>query len=96
MGIIKKLGDWKSVIKFGSFLGRELVRTTIKKKWVEVPTHRVYAHIHTPEVIGRHPGIVIVPGANSPGTDYDKGVSLRASEIAFCGLTVLHYDNSGR
>ena len=96
MGIIKKLRDWKSGINLGSFLGRELVRTTMKEMWVDLPTHRVYSHIHISEIIGRRPGIVIVPGANSPGTDYDKGVSLSASEIASCGFTVLHYDPSGR
>ena len=96
MVILKKFRDWKIGIKLGSFLGRELVRTAIKEMWIELPTHRVYAHIHTPAEAGKHPGIIIVPGANSPGTDYDKGVSLRASEIASCGFTVLHYDPFGR
>jgi len=96
MGILAKLRDWKSGIKLGSFLGRELARTTIKEVWIELPTHRVYAHIHTPEVIGRHPGVLIVPGANSPGTDYDKGTGVRAKDVASLGFVVLHYDPSGR
>jgi hypothetical protein len=46
--------------------------------------------------MGEYPGVVLVPGALSAGSDYDKGTEVTAEDIASLGLAVLHYDPSGR
>lgn len=79
------------------FIGRGLVKATYKEVWIKLPTgQNIYAHIHSPIIHGRYPGIVFVPGANSPGTDYDKGIGVRARDVVSLGFVVLHYDPSGR
>lgn len=69
----------------------------VQETWVRVPGGRsVYCHIHRPRVPGRYPGVVIVPGGMSPGTDYDRARELTADDVAAQGCVVLHYDPSGR
>ncbi len=97
MNIIRKMTDWYIDNSLGSFLGREIVEATYKEVWINAPTgYNIYAHIHRPKEQGKYPAIVIVPGAGSPGTDYDKRPALTAHDIASLGFTVLHYDPSGR
>jgi dipeptidyl aminopeptidase/acylaminoacyl peptidase len=80
-----------------SFYRRKRAKTEFQEKWINIAGgKKAYAHIHRPVSEGDHPGIVIVPGGLSPGTDYDKGTELTADDIAASGYAVLHYDPSGR
>jgi pimeloyl-ACP methyl ester carboxylesterase len=73
------------------------VRTTFSELWVPLPGGlRLYCHLHRPAGTGRFPGVVIVPGGISPGTDYDHAAELTAADVARAGFAVLHYDPSGR
>lgn len=68
-----------------------------KEIWMEGPGGRkIYTHLHLPAQGNVPlPGIVIVPGGVSAGSDYDRA-ELTASDIAAAGFAVLHYDPSGR
>jgi hypothetical protein len=82
---------------FKRIAGTKGVATVFTEHWLETPWgYKVYAHIHRPTAEGEYPGVVIVPGALSPGTTYDSGTELTAKDIAACGCVVLHYDPSGR
>ncbi len=97
MNIISKFINWQSGLHLTDFVKCDLYKTACNELWIELPTgYKIYAHIHSPIGRGRYPGIIIVPGADSPGTDYDKGLGLRAEDLASCGFSVLHYDPSGR
>ncbi len=58
--------------------------------------HDLYCHLHRPREEGVYPAVVIVPGANSPGTAYDRPGVVTADEIACLGFAVVHYDPGGR
>ncbi len=74
-----------------------MLETNYKEVRIKISTSQnIYAHIHRPVMIGKLPGIVIVPGGNSSGTDYDTGAGISAIDIASLGFIVLHYDPSGR
>ena len=97
MNLIDKIQNWRIGLNLKKFAGTDLAETTFREAWIESRTgKKIYAHIHHPVASGRYPGLVIVPGADSPGTDYDRGVGIRAEDLASCGFTVLHYDPSGR
>jgi hypothetical protein len=97
MKIINQIVDWKRDKFLERFIGKELLKTTCEEQWIKTLNGRkIYSHIHSPIIHGKFPGIILVPGGASPGTDYDKGTHLRAKDIASLGFTVLHYDPSGR
>lgn len=97
MNLIDKIQNWRVGLNLERFAGTDLAETTFREAWLESRTgKKIYAHIHHPSALGRYPGLVVVPGADSPGTDYDRGVGIRAEDLASCGFTVLHYDPSGR
>lgn len=97
MKIINKLINWKRNNFLESFIEKKLVKTTCREVWIEGPTgKKIYAHIHSPAVNGKFPGLIFVPGADSPGTHYDIGAGVRAIDAASLGFSVLHYDPSGR
>lgn len=97
MKTLGKLMVWWRGAALGSCLRKELEETAFSEAWIDSPRgYRIYAHIHAPKAGGPRPGIIIVPGAKSAGTDYDKGLWPRAKDIAACGFTVIHYDPSGR
>lgn len=97
MNLIDKIQNWRIGLNLKKFAGTDLAETTFREAWIESRTgKKIYAHIHHPVALGRYPGLVIVPGADSPGTHYDRGVGIRAEDLASCGFTVLHYDPSGR
>ncbi len=79
-------------------LGRTPCRTEVEERWIDLSSGgRLYAHLHSPEGDGPFPGVIIVPGGGSPGTDYDTaGPHPRAKDMAAMGFSVLHYDPSGR
>lgn len=81
-----------------SLLGLETVGIKVTELWIDAPEGaRIYAHVHKPESKGPHPGVVIVPGAKSAGTDYDRPAGfLIAADIARAGFAVIHYDPAGR
>lgn len=82
---------------FQVFARKNLVKTTLKKIWIDLPTRaKLYAHIHTPVIPGKYPGIIFVPGGFATGTDYDRGGEVSARDVASMGFTVLNYDPSGR
>lgn len=58
---------------------------------------RVYAHLHRPvRARGRLPAVVLVPGRNGAGTDFDGFTyPVGAREIAALGAQVLHFDPTG-
>lgn len=97
MSILSKFINWQSGLYLADFIKCDLLKTTYNEIWIELPVgYKIYAHIHNPVELRKYPGIVIVPGANSPGTDYDKGTGLKAADLASCGFSVIHYDPSGR
>lgn len=101
MGIFSRIFGRHSGPDLSDFLGRSPLETSYREAWIDSPGgYRLYAHVHGPAVKGVYPSVVIVPGADSPGTDYDKsgakGCALRAEDLASFGFTVLHYDPSGR
>ncbi len=97
MGLINRINNLKAGLNLSRLLNIRLKKTAYKEAWIDAPSHgRLYAHIHRPMEQGRFPGVIIVPGAASPGTDYDRFDFLSAKDIASCGYIVLHYDPSGR
>ena len=79
------------------FVGKKLVETTYTEDWIISSSgSRVYAHIHRPVGDGEYPGVVFVPGALSPGNDYDGRSEVSADDVASLGFVALHYDPSGR
>jgi hypothetical protein len=67
--------------------------------WVRNPTSGVdlYCHVHRPagfEPGISYPGLVLVPGGSSDGSDFDA--SGRAQKYADLGFIVLHFDPDGR
>lgn len=97
MNLIGKLVNWMGPGFIESFVGKKLVETTYTEEWIANPSgSKVYAHIHRPFADGEYPGVVFVPGALSPGTDYDRGGEVTADDVASLGFLVLHYDPSGR
>ena len=82
-------------------LARALHAEVVPTKWSEFRVRvaagqEIYCHLHRPAGSGIHPGVVIVPGANNPGTAYDHAGVLTADEIACLGFAVVHYDPCGR
>ncbi len=57
---------------------------------------QIYAHLHAPTGEELLPAVILVPGAISCGTDYDKGGEMQPHTLAALGFIVLHYDPSGR
>lgn len=97
MGLINRIIAWRSSAFIESFTGKPTVDTDYKEIWIKTPSGQgIYAHIHSPVMPGKFPGVVFVPGGGSPGTDYDKGTGVRAKDVASLGFVVLHYDPSGR
>lgn len=97
MNKLDKLIAWWRGASLEPYIKKRLEETSLSEAWIESSEgHKIYAHIHTPKAGGARPGIIIVPGARSAGTVYDKGIGLRARDIAACGWTVIHYDPSGR
>lgn len=94
--IIKRISGWKKGFTIKKDVGKERMETTFRELWIDISGKKIYAHIHSPAKPGKYPGVVIIPGGKSPGTDYDKGFGLKASEVASFGFVVLHYDPSGR
>lgn len=97
-GIVRILKYLRNTVRLGTFIGKPLTETYDKEIWIETPSGRnIYAHVHCPNKDGVYPGVVIIPGGNSCGTDYDKfWAEIRAQDIASLGFVVLHYDPSGR
>ena len=97
MDIISRFRNWRSGLTLGRYSGVEPLKTSFREVCIDSSRgYGLYAHIHGPAVPGTYPGVVFVPGANSAGTDYDRGAGLRAADVASCGFVVLHYDPSGR
>ncbi|MEO5358307.1 MAG: hypothetical protein H7844_13570 [Nitrospirae bacterium YQR-1] len=81
------------------------LKTVFEQVWIDIKPsygapYRVYAHVHKPidasKPQGKYPGVVIVPGGGSCGTDYDGNTEVTADDVASLGFIVLHYDPCGR
>ncbi|MEK6531060.1 MAG: hypothetical protein AABZ23_01040 [Deltaproteobacteria bacterium] len=95
MGLIYRINNLKAGLQLSGLLDIRLKKTAYKEAWIDGGAG-LYAHMHRPVEKGGFPGVIIVPGANSPGTDYDRFDFLSAKDIASAGYIVLHYDPSGR
>jgi hypothetical protein len=100
MGIIRRIKEIRAGLNLSRYLGISLRKTVYSELWIKGESGSdIYCHIHKPVDSSPSdplPGVVIVPGANSPGTDYDKAGFLSARDVASCGYISLHYDPSGR
>lgn len=97
MKVSTRIVNQLASVLLNRLLGLQTVDTRYRETWIHMPDgNRLYAHIHGPRGEGKYPGVIIVPGASSPGTAYDRGSEVTADDIASCGFTVLHYDPSGR
>ncbi len=59
--------------------------------------YRVHAHLHRPaKGSGPWPGVVMIPGRDGLGTDFDGlGYPVSAEEIVALGAMVVHFDPTG-
>jgi len=71
--------------------------TSERPVWIAGPAGaKLYAHVHTPNVTGRFPGLVMVPGGVGDGRIFDVRNGRSAPEIARRGFVVVHFDPEGR
>lgn len=71
--------------------------TEFREVWVSGENgERTYGHIHRPRKPGRYPAIMLVPGGEGSGNDFDKEDRFRADDVAALGFIVMHYDPQGR
>lgn len=55
-----------------------------------------YGHIHQPAKPGKYPAVIMVPGGEGTGADFDQEDRLRADDVAALGFVAMHYDPQGR
>ncbi|MBF0369761.1 MAG: hypothetical protein HQL52_09920 [Magnetococcales bacterium] len=97
MNFLRGWEEKRRLRSLSAFLNMPLKETTFEEVWIDqLDGPRVYAHLHRPKEAGNYPGVIMIPGGGSAGTDYDRGAFIRASELAALGFLTLHYDPSGR
>lgn len=97
MKLVEKLLPWVGDHFVERFLSVRLLETRTTEAWMDTDGgRRLYLHIHEPVGAGRFPAVVIAPGGESPGTDYDRPPFVTARQMAGLGVCVIHYDPSGR
>ena len=68
-----------------------------EETWLTLPDGtRIYAHVHAPPGAGTLPGVLLLPGLEGAGTDFD-GLStvVTADEVAALGCVCVHMDPPG-
>ena len=72
-------------------------RIRAEELWLTMPDGlRIYAHIHAPSGVQPLPGVLLLPGLEGAGTDFD-GLSAvaTADEVAALGCVCVHVDPPG-
>jgi len=72
-------------------------RVRVEESWLTLADGtRIYAHVHAPSSDGLLPGVLLLPGLEGAGTDFD-GLStvVTADEVAALGCVCVHVDPPG-
>lgn len=72
-------------------------RVRVEEQWLTLADGtRIYAHVHAPVGNARLPGILVLPGLEGAGTDFDGySAVITADEIAALGCVCVHVDPPG-
>ncbi len=72
-------------------------RVHTEEQWLTLADGtRIYAHVHSPDAEGPMPGILMLPGLEGAGTDFDGySAVIAADEVAALGCLCVHFDPPG-
>ncbi len=72
-------------------------RVRTEEQWLTLADGtRIYAHVHVPPAADRLPGVLVLPGLEGAGTDFDGYSSvITADEVAALGCVCVHVDPPG-